>query len=161
MLRTAYEAGFAGGNSNLIEPISSRLFFQKGTTAFSIPNQIGKIMKPSFFFALFVAIAGLAALVGGCQTTAATQLAANAYGSNSAAGNTFVFNGNRFYYETYGGGFPLLLIHGNGESINSFKGQIEALSRRHKVIAMDSRGHGKSELGTTALTYEQMSEDIN
>ncbi len=72
-----------------------------------------------------------------------------------------MFNGNRFYYETYGSGVPLLLIHGNGESINIFKGQIGALSRHHKVIAMDSRGQGKSELGTAALTYEQMTEDIN
>jgi pimeloyl-ACP methyl ester carboxylesterase len=120
-----------------------------------------KKMKPSFFFARIVAIVGISTLVVGGQATAATQLAANAYGGNSAAGNTFVFNDNRFYYETYGGGLPLLLIHGNGQSINSFKGQIEALSRRHKVIAMDSRGQGKSELGTTALTYEQMSEDVN
>jgi pimeloyl-ACP methyl ester carboxylesterase len=118
-------------------------------------------MNPSFFFARIVAIVGIATLVGGGQGTAATPPAANAYGDNSAAGNTFVFNDNRFYYETYGGGLPLLLIHGNGESINGFKGQIDALSRRHKVIAMDSRGQGKSELGTAALTYEQMSEDVN
>jgi len=42
-----------------------------------------------------------------------------------------------------------------------FQGQIGALSRHHKVIAMDSRGQGKSELGTAALTYEQMAEDTN
>ena len=118
-------------------------------------------MKTLFLFARIVVVAGLVTLVGGGQATAARQLAANAYGSNSAAGNTFVFDGNRFYYETYGSGLPLLLIHGNGESINIFKGQIGALSRHHKVIAMDSRGQGKSELGTAALTYEQMAEDIN
>jgi len=118
-------------------------------------------MKTLFFFARIVVVAGLVTLVGGRQATAATQPAARAYGSNSAAANTFVFNGDRFYYETYGSGLPLLLIHGNGESINIFKGQIGALSRHHKVIAMDSRGQGKSDLGTAALTYEQMAEDIN
>jgi len=120
-----------------------------------------KKMKTLFFFARIVVVAGLVTLVGGRQATAATQPAARAYGSNSAAANTFVFNGDRFYYETYGSGLPLLLIHGNGESINIFKGQIGALSRHHKVIAMDSRGQGKSDLGTAALTYEQMAEDIN
>jgi len=83
------------------------------------------------------------------------------YGTNPRAGNNFVFNGARFYYETYGEGAPLLLIHGNGESIGSFKGQIGDFSRHHRVIAMDSRGQGKSELGSTRLTYEQMAEDTN
>ncbi len=71
-----------------------------------------------------VAIAGVIILVGGRATCAAAQPAGIAYGSNPAAGNTFTFNGTRFYYETYGAGEPLLLIHGNGDSIGSFKGQI-------------------------------------
>ena len=108
-----------------------------------------------------LAIAGLVALIVGSPAEAATQRAAIAYGNNPAAGYTFVFNGNRFYYETYGRGSPLLLIHGNGESIREFKAQIGDFSRNHQVIAMDSRGQGKSELGATALTYEGMAEDIN
>lgn len=83
------------------------------------------------------------------------------YGSNPAAGKTFIHAGNRFYYEIYGSGEPILLIHGNGESISSFREQIGAFARHHKVIAMDSRGQGKSELGTDELTYEQMAEDSN
>ena len=118
-------------------------------------------MKTSFSFARIVAIAGLIALIGGGPAKAATHRAAIAYGNNVAAGKTFVFNGDRFYYETYGRGSPLLLIHGNGESISEFKGQIGDFSRQHQVIAMDSRGQGKSELGTTALTYEEMAEDVN
>lgn len=83
------------------------------------------------------------------------------YGSNPAAAKTFIYGGNRFYYETYGSGQPILLIHPNGESISSFKEQIGVFARHHKVIAMDSRGQGKSELGTEKLTYEQMEEDSN
>jgi pimeloyl-ACP methyl ester carboxylesterase len=121
---------------------------------------MGKDMKAAVLIAHLVAVAGLAALGVGPAAAAAPK-AAVAYGSNPAAGATFVSNGNRFYYETYGRGPPLLLIHGNGESIGVFKGQIAALARHHKVIAMDSRGHGKSELGPVALSYEQMSEDTN
>jgi pimeloyl-ACP methyl ester carboxylesterase len=84
-----------------------------------------------------------------------------AYGSNPAAGKTFVHGGNTFYYETYGSGRPILLIHGNGDSIGVFKKQIGVFARRYKVLAMDSRGQGKSELGTDKLTYEQMTEDTN
>ena len=83
------------------------------------------------------------------------------YGNNPAAGHTFSFKGARLYYEIYGQGDPLLLIHGNGDSIEGFRKQIGAFSRHHRVIAMDSRGQGKSELATTALTYEQMAEDSN
>lgn len=118
-------------------------------------------MKTSRSFAFGIAIAGLFALIGGDPAKAATRRAAVAYGNNAAAGKVFVFNGNRFYYETYGRGSPLLLIHGNGESISEFKRQIGDFSRRHEVIAMDSRGQGKSELGATALTYEGMTEDVN
>jgi len=118
-------------------------------------------MKTSFSCARIVAVAGLLGLIGGGPAEAATHRAAIAYGNNAAAGKTFVFNGNRFYYETYGRGPPLLLIHGNGESISEFKGQIGDFSRQHQVIAMDSRGQGKSELGTTALTYEEMADDVN
>jgi pimeloyl-ACP methyl ester carboxylesterase len=118
-------------------------------------------VNASFNFARIVAIAGMFALVGGGPAKAATHLTDIAYGSNSAAGKTFLFNGNRFYYESYGRGLPVLLIHGNGSSISFFKRQIGAFSRHHRVIAMDSRGQGKSELGTTALTYEGMAEDVN
>ncbi len=118
-------------------------------------------MKTPYSFALIVLIAGLCALIDGGLAKAATRPTAIAYGSNPAAGNTFMFNGNRFYFETYGRGVPVLLIHGNGASISEFKGQIGPFSRGHQVIAMDSRGQGKSDLGTTALTYEGMAEDIN
>jgi pimeloyl-ACP methyl ester carboxylesterase len=108
-----------------------------------------------------VAIAALITGFSCAPATAETHSGKQEYGSNSAAGHTFVFNGNRFYYEIYGSGTPLLLIHGNGETIASFKGQIWAFARQHQVIAMDSRGQGKSELGTAALTYDEMAEDTN
>ncbi len=83
------------------------------------------------------------------------------YGSNPAAGNKFIHGGNTFYFETYGSGPPILLIHGNGESIGSFKEQIGVFASHHRVLAMDSRGQGKSELGIDKLTYEMMTEDTN
>jgi pimeloyl-ACP methyl ester carboxylesterase len=108
-----------------------------------------------------IAITCLAAIIAGIAADAAAQPTDIEYGNNPAAGNTFVFSATRFYYETYGQGTPLLLIHGNAESIGSFKGQIGQFASHHRVIAMDSRGQGKSELGAAALTYDQMAEDTN
>ena len=47
------------------------------------------------------------------------------YGANAAAGHTFTHDGVELYYEIYGAGEPLLMIHGNGASIGSLAAQIE------------------------------------
>ena len=72
---------------------------------------------------------------------------------------TFTHDGVKLYYETYGSGEPLLLIHGNGASIASFKAQIEYFRKRYRVIAMDSRDQGRSGESHDALTYEKMTDD--
>lgn len=82
------------------------------------------------------------------------------YGNNKEFGNFITINGAKQYYETYGEGDPLVLIHGNGGSIAYMKPQIEFFARKYKVIVMDCRGRGKSELGTDSLTYMQMAKDI-
>jgi pimeloyl-ACP methyl ester carboxylesterase len=82
------------------------------------------------------------------------------YGNNNAAGNYLTVNGAKQYYEIYGQGDPLVLIHGNGGNIGYMKPQIDFFSRKYKVIAIDCRGRGKSELGTDSLTYTQITNDI-
>lgn len=83
------------------------------------------------------------------------------YGDNAAAGQYALVNGIRMYYESYGGGEPVLVIHGNGETLASMHFQIAHFSAHQRVIAADSRGHGKSGLNTDHLTYLQMMEDYN
>jgi pimeloyl-ACP methyl ester carboxylesterase len=82
------------------------------------------------------------------------------YGNNAAAGATFTHDGVTLYYETYGTGRPLLLVHGNGASIGSFAAQITHFRDRYKVIAMDSRDHGRSSDSDGPLTYGKMSDDL-
>jgi len=82
------------------------------------------------------------------------------YGSNTAAGKYAYINGNRIYYEVYGEGEPLLMLHGGLESIASFHKQLPAFSKAFKVIAVDTRGHGKSTADTTRLTYDLYAEDM-
>jgi pimeloyl-ACP methyl ester carboxylesterase len=82
------------------------------------------------------------------------------YGSNTAVGKTFTHDGIKLYYEVYGSGETLLLVHGNGGSIATFKAQIDHFRKSYKVIAMDSRDQGKSGDSPDRITYEKMTDDL-
>jgi pimeloyl-ACP methyl ester carboxylesterase len=104
----------------------------------------------------------LTILVGASAASAAAGQSGSPvrYGANAAAGRTFVHGGVKLYYEVYGTGDPLLLIHGNGGSIGDWRAQIPYFRRRHRVIAMDSRDQGKSGDSPGKLTYEVMADDL-
>ena len=59
-----------------------------------------------------------------------------------------------------GSGKPLVLLHGNGESLEYFKSQIRYFSRSYRVIAVDTRGHGGSERGSAPFTLKQFAKDL-
>jgi pimeloyl-ACP methyl ester carboxylesterase len=83
------------------------------------------------------------------------------YGNNPAAGHYLSTRGFKLYYETYGEGEPLLLLHGNGGSIENMANQIPFFSQYYKVIAIDTRSHGKSVDSSDSLTFEQIVDDFN
>ena len=101
------------------------------------------------------------AVLGGAQAAGPLRAAVESqYGANPAAGHTFVHDGVALYYEIYGSGQPLLLVHGNGGSIGSLAAQIEYFRDRYEVIAMDSRDQGRSGDSDGPLTYEKMTDDL-
>ena len=75
------------------------------------------------------------------------------YGSNKEVGKYIDVNDIKVYYEGYGAGEPVLLLHGNGGSIQNFEYQIPELCRHFKVIALDSRAQGKSTDSDQEITY--------
>jgi pimeloyl-ACP methyl ester carboxylesterase len=83
------------------------------------------------------------------------------YGSNEKVGRYAELRGIKMYYETYGAGEPLLIIHGNGGSINNFVNQIPFFSRHYKVILADSRAQGKTVDASDSLSYEMMADDLS
>lgn len=89
-----------------------------------------------------------------------TSSAAAVYGSNPAAEHTFTHDGVKLYYEVYGSGEPLLMIHGNGGSVRDMRKQIEYFRTKYMVIAMDSRDQGRSGDSKEKLTYELMAGDL-
>ena len=64
------------------------------------------------------------------------------------------------HYQEKGKKEPFILLHGNGEDGSYFKNQIEFFSHRYRVIAVDTRGHGKSPRGTAPFTMEQFARDL-
>ena len=68
-------------------------------------------------------------------------------------------NNVNLFYETYGEGIPIILVHGNGETHEIFDKLIEKLQANYKVYALDSRCHGKSE-NTKIISYDLMAQDV-
>ena len=85
----------------------------------------------------------------------------NLFGNDPKHGNYIQNRGFKMYYEVYGQGEPLLMIHGNGGSISNFENQIPYFSKKYQVIIADSRAQGKSIDNNDSLSYEMMTDDLN
>lgn len=83
------------------------------------------------------------------------------YGANNEFGNYVQANDASIYYEVYGNGQPIVLLHGGlFGSIMEYADLIDKLKHHFKVIAISTRGHGKSTLGREPLTLEQRARDV-
>lgn len=83
------------------------------------------------------------------------------FGKNAKVGKVLHLKDADIYYEVYGKGEPLFLLHGNGGSIDAFTKEIPELSKHFKVIAMDTRAQGKStDTSTEPLTYIKFADDV-
>ncbi|WP_448547576.1 alpha/beta fold hydrolase [Thalassotalea fusca] len=88
------------------------------------------------------------------------KIQANSLPGSMEHGKFVQVNGVKLYYEEYGKGEPLLLIHGNGQSISAYLNQIEEYAKQFRVIALDSRGRGNSSYNDgDKLTYQLQVED--
>lgn len=82
------------------------------------------------------------------------------YGDNPKAGKYVQSGDARIYYEVYGDGPPLLLLHGGYYGyISEYQQYYPDLIKNFKVIAVATRGHGKSEIGHTPMTYKLFAQD--
>jgi len=83
------------------------------------------------------------------------------FGNNFDLGKHIAVDSGSIYYESYGRGEPLILLHGNNESMTSLRAQLQYLSEKFKVIAIDTRGQGNSkDLSVMPYSYELFAKDI-
>lgn len=83
------------------------------------------------------------------------------YGNNPQAGKYIRVEDATLYYEVYGTGKPLLLLHGDTFGyISEFEQYIPILAKKFKVIIPAMRGHGKSEIGIKKYSYKLFARDV-
>ena len=68
-------------------------------------------------------------------------------------------NGIQMYYAVFGTGDPILLIHGGLGHADIWASQVATMSKTHKVIVADSRGHGRSTRTEQPYGYDLMASD--
>ncbi|MDB5409695.1 MAG: Alpha/beta hydrolase [Rhodospirillales bacterium] len=69
-------------------------------------------------------------------------------------------NGIQIYYAVYGKGPPLILLHGGLANSNYWGNQVPVFAKTHRVIVMDSRGHGRSTRDAQPYGYDLMASDV-
>jgi pimeloyl-ACP methyl ester carboxylesterase len=98
-------------------------------------------MRPTYLSILFGCAALLSAtIVPGQESTAPEE-------------KSVTVNGAKIYYEEYGQGEPLLLLHGFGRTRADWKQFISEFSKHYRVIAWDMRGHGRSTNPDTSKVF--------
>jgi pimeloyl-ACP methyl ester carboxylesterase len=83
------------------------------------------------------------------------------YGENDSVGKYYDIRGIKMYVEVYGKGEPLLLIHGNENTIRNNSPLIYDFQKKYKVIAVDCRSYGKSIDKGDSLSDEMIADDIS
>lgn len=86
----------------------------------------------------------------------------NLSGFNHSAGHSLLIDGANIYYEEQGNkdADPLVFLHGGFGNMENFNTILSAFSKDFHLIGIDTRGHGKSTLGKTQLSYKLIENDL-
>lgn len=74
---------------------------------------------------------------------------------------TVSVNGKQLYYEVYGSGQPLLMLHGYSLSSSHWKPYVADFEKDYEIYLIDLTGHGKSEMFKEDLSISSVAEDLN
>src|SRR5688572_9159392 len=69
-------------------------------------------------------------------------------------------NGLDIYYQEYGQGKPLVLIHGGALTGDSWKPYLAAFAEHYRVIMPDSRGHGRTSNPSGMMSFRLLADDV-
>jgi len=116
-----------------------------------------KLLKPLFSAALFAVFARAEA---GAVTNRWETLPAPLPLPTSTTRDRVSHDGADIWFSVSGDGTPVIMLHGGLTNSDSWGNEVPALTRsHHRVILIDSRGHGRSSLGDQPLSYELMESD--
>ncbi|MTV37992.1 alpha/beta fold hydrolase [Duganella radicis] len=79
---------------------------------------------------------------------------------SGADGHVVEINGIEMYYEEYGAGRPLVLLHGFGGCVQNWYPFIDPLAERYRLILIDLRGHGRSTNPANTFTHREAAGDV-
>lgn len=85
----------------------------------------------------------------------------NCLASQPTKAETVLINGKNIYYEVYGQGEPLFLLHGYTQSSRAWRDHVKYYSDEYQVYLVDLTGHGKSDAFTEKLSIKKVAEDLN
>lgn len=68
--------------------------------------------------------------------------------------------GIKLYNAEIGKGLPIVILHGGLANSDYMANEVRALSAKHRVIVVDSRGHGRSTRDATPYGYDLMADDV-
>ena len=75
-------------------------------------------------------------------------------------GQTVPINDLELYYEEYGAGWPLVLLHGFGGCARNWDPFVGELATRHRLIVVDLPGHGHSTNPANRFTHRKAAADV-
>jgi len=88
-------------------------------------------------------------------------MSSNSLANQLTKAETVIINGKNIYYEVYGKGTPLFLLHGYTQSSNVWRDHVNDYIDEYQVYLVDLAGHGKSDAFTETLSIKKVAEDLN
>lgn len=82
-------------------------------------------------------------------------------GSSAVSKHVTTRDGVKLHYLEAGSGPTVVLVHGWSQSAEQFRHQIEGLSDRYHVVALDQRGHGESDKPDTGYKIQRLAADLH
>lgn len=125
---------------------------------------MSRLLRASFLLSVFTLIlTACQPQSKGGKNTSATAMDTNTNQSMKPAQSGYAdVNGLKMYYEVYGQGKPLVLLHGSLMNIDlNWSKFIPLLAKDRKVIVAEMQGHGRTQDISRDLSYESMADDVS
>ena len=88
-------------------------------------------------------------------------MSSNCLANQPTKAETVFINGKNIYYEVYGKGTPLFMLHGYTQSSEVWRDHVKDFIDDYQVYLVDLTGHGKSDAFTETLSINKVAEDLN